>query len=320
MSKYRKIDPRIWNDADFRILSDSGKLLFLFLLTHPHLTSLGAMRTTSQGLCQELQWKPEAFREAFRELFKKPLIYHDENSAFLWILNFLKYNQPESPNVIKSWVSSLDYIPECEGKYLLLNTVKAFAEGLPKAFAEALRKAFAEDFRKASLKPSPKPSLNHEQEQEQEQKEKEREGSPKKEKEKTKGKATHRTPEEWKPSETLLEWARKERPELNPEYELEKMRDTHFKIARSDWNATFRNWIRNANGNGRPPAPPPQQKKKVCPTCEGTGVIVHDGDLILPWKLEREVDQGLSPDICPDCRGRDRIKVPGLPNLRFPIL
>ena len=46
MGKYRKVDPKIWNDEKFRELSDSAKLLFLFLLTHPHMTPLGAMRAT----------------------------------------------------------------------------------------------------------------------------------------------------------------------------------------------------------------------------------------------------------------------------------
>lgn len=46
MARYRKIDSRIWNDAKFRELSDNGKLVFLMLLTHPSMTSLGAMRAT----------------------------------------------------------------------------------------------------------------------------------------------------------------------------------------------------------------------------------------------------------------------------------
>ena len=54
MGRYRKIDPRIWNDEAFRALSDRGKLVFLFILTHPHMTSLGAMRASTLGLAAEL--------------------------------------------------------------------------------------------------------------------------------------------------------------------------------------------------------------------------------------------------------------------------
>lgn len=55
-----------------------------------------------------------------------------------------------------------------------------------------------------------------------------------------------------------------------------------------------------------------------CTTCNRTGIVVRDGPHILPWTLERECKQGLKPDVCPDCRGQNRISVPGTPNLRFP--
>lgn len=47
--KYRKISPCIWNDAKVRELSDKGKLALLFLLTHPHMTPLGAIRANAPG-------------------------------------------------------------------------------------------------------------------------------------------------------------------------------------------------------------------------------------------------------------------------------
>jgi hypothetical protein len=161
VAKYRKIDPRIWNDQDFRPLSDSAKLVFLFLLTHPHLTAIGAMRGTAVGLASELGWSEKDFRKAFAELLRKPFLKVCETASYIGIPNFIKYNQPENPNVLKSWESALDYIPECDFKWQLIQDVKAFAEGLGKAFAEALPKAFAKGIRK--------PLPNHEQEQEQEQ-------------------------------------------------------------------------------------------------------------------------------------------------------
>ncbi len=164
MARYRKIDPRIWNDIKFRALSDESKLVFLFVLTHPHLTSLGAMRASVPGLAAELGWKPEAFREAFREALAKGLLEHDETASFVWAPRFLRYNGPESPNVVKSWVSSLDLLPECKLKDKVVQQVNCFVEALPEAFRKALPEAFA------------KSMPNQEQEQEQEQ-EQQREGA-----------------------------------------------------------------------------------------------------------------------------------------------
>ena len=64
---YRKIDVRIHNDFKYRQLSDKAKLLFLTILTHPQLTSIGAMKATQAGLAEEMGWELKAFREAFRE-------------------------------------------------------------------------------------------------------------------------------------------------------------------------------------------------------------------------------------------------------------
>jgi len=73
MGRYRKIDPRIHNDAKFKALSERGKLLFFTILTHPHMTALGAMRATEAGLCQEmtlgLPRRMQTVRQAGRSIY-----------------------------------------------------------------------------------------------------------------------------------------------------------------------------------------------------------------------------------------------------------
>lgn len=162
MSTYRKVDPRIWNDAKFRALDDRAKLVFLMLLTHPNMTAVGAMRATLAGMAEELGWEVEAFREAFRQPFAKGMVEHDPRACFVGLPKFLDYNRPESPNVVKAWFRSFDLLPECELKTRVLTRCKAYTEALGEAFGQALAEALA----KASLQPSP----NQEQKQEQEPK------------------------------------------------------------------------------------------------------------------------------------------------------
>jgi hypothetical protein len=157
MSRYRKVDPRIWNDEKFCSLSDDGKLLFMMLLTHPNMTALGAMRGTPAGLAEELGWLPGRLREAFGEAFAKAIVKHDERAHLIALPNFLKYNPPESPNVVKAWISALDLLPECT----LKGEVLQGAERLTGSLSPAFRKAFREAFAKAMP--------NQEQEQELEQ-------------------------------------------------------------------------------------------------------------------------------------------------------
>ena len=168
MAHYRKIDPRMWNDEKFRTLSTEGKLAFVLLLTHPHMTALGAMRATIPGLAAELGGK--GFAEAFREVFAKGLAKHDEKASCVYLPRFLKYNKPESPNVVKAWAHSIDLIPECSLKGQLIQEVKGYAEALPEAFGKALPEAFA--------KAMPNQEQEQEQEQQQERRKKNGAGAP----------------------------------------------------------------------------------------------------------------------------------------------
>jgi hypothetical protein len=139
--------------------------MWVFLVTHPHLTMLGAMRATATGLAEELAYGQEglveAYVKAFQEVLAKDKVKYDPKAALVWLPNFLRYNRPESPNVVKSWPEAFDLLPECDMKVELFRHVKAFAQGLTESFRKAFAEAFTEDFAKTMP--------NQEQEQEQEQ-------------------------------------------------------------------------------------------------------------------------------------------------------
>src|SRR5208337_3670487 len=156
MGRYRKIDPRIWNDAKFRTFSDNGKLAFLFILTHPYMTSLGAMRATTSGLAEELHWDLKAFGKAFGEALSEGMLEYDPGASCLVVPNFLKYNPPESPNVVTSWGKIVDLIPECKLKDELFEYIKDYLKDL----GEPFRKAMPKELERLCLIPSPSRSPN----------------------------------------------------------------------------------------------------------------------------------------------------------------
>ena len=158
MAKYRKVSTVIWNDAKFVSLSDDGKLLFLFILTHPHMTSLGAMRATPAGLAAELGWLPERLSEAFDEALSRGLVKADIQASCVYLPRFIKHNPPESANVVKAWAKALELIPECGLKQQAIQGVNDYVAASSKAFRKALGK-MPEAFAKSCP--------NQEQEQEQ---------------------------------------------------------------------------------------------------------------------------------------------------------
>jgi hypothetical protein len=170
IERYRKVSPRIWNDKNFRLLSDDGKLVFLFILTHPSLTALGAMRHTLAGLAAEFEWNAKRFADAFAESADRSMLVFDRAASLVAAPNFIRHNQPESPNVIKGWKSARQLLPECESLNAHLEKIGSYlALRDGEAFTEAFRQAFPDVLVKGNAGPSAKDGVNQEQEQEQEQ-------------------------------------------------------------------------------------------------------------------------------------------------------
>lgn len=142
MAKYRKVDPRIWNDRKFRPLSDDAKLVLFFLLTNPSLTAVGAMRGTIPGMAAEMAWDQKRFQKAFGELSKNGMANHDETACFVGLPNFLKYNRPDNPNQLKAWLGAWDMLPECPLKDQLFQRLRRLAEQLGEQFAKPFTELF----------------------------------------------------------------------------------------------------------------------------------------------------------------------------------
>lgn len=119
MARYRKIDPRIWNDAKFCSFSERGKLLFFYVLTHPNMTMIGMLRATPEGLFSELGFDASACQADWQAVCEAGVV-QVAKQGLIRLPNFLKYNEPESPSVVKSWASCFDLLPECD----LLNDAK----------------------------------------------------------------------------------------------------------------------------------------------------------------------------------------------------
>jgi hypothetical protein len=111
---YRKIEVSTWNDRKFRKLSHDAKLVFFMLLTHPSMLSVGCFKASPPGLAAELDMEPEAFLKAFREALEQGMVEFDAEACLVVLPNFLKYNKPESPNVVRSWDKMLHLVPECD--------------------------------------------------------------------------------------------------------------------------------------------------------------------------------------------------------------
>lgn len=166
MARYRKIDPRIWNDAKFCSFSERGKLLFFYVLTHPNMTMIGMLRATPEGLFSELGFDASDCQADWQAVCEAGVV-QVAKQGLIRLPNFLKYNEPESPSVVKSWASCFDLLPECD----LLNDAKRDIESYliqkGKSWIEAYRGTKKQPNGQTSRQAGGQTARHQEQEQEQ---------------------------------------------------------------------------------------------------------------------------------------------------------
>ncbi len=165
---YRKVYAGLWNDSRFYALPAEAKAVYLYLLTAPGMTGLGAMRATPEGIAADIGCSADNVREAFGKDYReaKPkaieeglrilrgrLVVWDKDARCVWLPGFVFDQSAQSPNVIKSWAPALDYIPDCQLKTFAIQEAAELAETMGEAFREAFREAFGKDL----LKDYPKP-------------------------------------------------------------------------------------------------------------------------------------------------------------------
>ncbi len=118
--RFKKLSPATFHDERFRALPAPGpnaRYLWLFLLTGPHTCPLPGLFTAGEaGLAEALSWPLAGFRRSFRQIEAQDMVKADWRARVVWIPKAFKYNEPESPSVVTSWLKWMEEIPECELK------------------------------------------------------------------------------------------------------------------------------------------------------------------------------------------------------------
>ncbi|KAK6697170.1 hypothetical protein SNK04_014258 [Fusarium graminearum] len=114
-----------------------GQGLWLYLITGPHTGPIpGLFRAGRAALAEELGWGMEGFDKAFGEANAQGMVKADFKSRVVWVPKAITHNRPESPNVVRSWATEFNMIPECGLKSstrtpesLCLRAWRGFLEG-----------------------------------------------------------------------------------------------------------------------------------------------------------------------------------------------
>lgn len=153
MSRYRKLDVRIWGDERVRRLSipkPNGRDCWVYILTAKETLILpGAIPAGAAALAESLRWPVTGFRAAFAELEREGMAISDWDSGLVWVPKAIQYNPPENTNVTMAWGKSFVELPDCDLRKRIISDVEAFLSTHgkdPASHLKAFRKGFAEGF------------------------------------------------------------------------------------------------------------------------------------------------------------------------------
>ncbi len=154
--RYYRVGPRFWSDS--RSWSEDARHLGLYVLTGPHRKTEGLFRLPKGYIIDDLQWTPERLAQPFEELVSAGFIRYDDATSVMLIVNALKWQAPQNPNMVKGAIRFIEELPETP----LLREFCLSAERLCEPLAEALRERFPDAFGESQAPaPAPSPAPTH---------------------------------------------------------------------------------------------------------------------------------------------------------------
>lgn len=244
MRDYGVVSPKFWIGETGKALRGNApaQVLALYLMTCPHANMIGVFHCPVLYMAHETGLGMEGASKALQSLIEAQYCTYDEASETVFVHRMAAYQVAESlkpgDNRVKGVEREWSNIGPAQLK-AAFTAIYSVAFHLP-----------VEQKNKSPSKAPSKPLASQEQEQEQEQ-----------EKSAPSAKSPRGTalPADWTLPDDWKTWAEQTRPDIDPLVAADSFRD--FWIGKpgkdgrkADWQATWRNWVRNQRAQTFRPA------------------------------------------------------------------
>jgi hypothetical protein len=98
MARYRKIDPRMWNDDKFRTMSHEGQLVWIYMLTGPDSNRIGLYQFSIARASEDIGIETASVRRSIDVIMSSGMAFYDDHSRLIFIPKWLEYNEPSGAN------------------------------------------------------------------------------------------------------------------------------------------------------------------------------------------------------------------------------
>jgi len=139
VGRYRRLYIRLWRHPGFRKLSDSEKILALYLLTGPQTNRLGLYGFSVATAAEDLSTVPQTLTKRLGKVCETFSWAFDKGSRVLYIPTWFKWNPPDGVNVMKGSLKDLNEIPSCGLVDLFARNVESLPDTVRETFIEGLR-------------------------------------------------------------------------------------------------------------------------------------------------------------------------------------
>ena len=138
-AKYRKVDPRVWNDEKFRQLSPDDKLVALYCLTCDQTNRIGLFVFSVGKAAEDIGLAPDDFTGRFDRVCETLSWRWDRVSRTLYFPMWWKYNAPDNGKHMLGCLQDLHDIPRspflqafCDNtQWFKPPVLAAFEKGMP---------------------------------------------------------------------------------------------------------------------------------------------------------------------------------------------
>jgi hypothetical protein len=111
MRDYGRVHATFWTSPTISPLTDTGRLLALYLMTCSHNTIAGVFRLPDGYIAEDMGWNSQRVGEGFGELSPNGFAQRCPVTKWVWIMKHLEWNRPENPNQWKAVTKIIASIP-----------------------------------------------------------------------------------------------------------------------------------------------------------------------------------------------------------------
>ncbi len=134
-ARYRKVDPRMWDDEKFLAMSPTEKLIAVYIITAQS-NRIGIFRFSVGLALEHLGIDSETFAIGFGNVCRTLNWVFDRTRRIVYFPTWWKYNLPDNVNVFKSCLDDLHDLPQSE----LIQQFASNSRYLPETYAQTLAK------------------------------------------------------------------------------------------------------------------------------------------------------------------------------------